>query len=74
MTHSLGLVLFGAGYLYLGIFEPHVFAASWLLQSTAVLVSAIYLIVSVKFFFFKPTVGSAIGLAGFLVATVLAYA
>jgi hypothetical protein len=74
MTHSLGLALFGGGFLYVGIFEPHVFASSWLLQSTAVLVSAIYLIVSIKFFFAKPAVGSAIGLAGFLVATALAYA
>lgn len=74
MTHSLGLALFGGGFLYVGLFEPNAFAASWLLQAVAVLVSAIYLVVSIKFFFDKPVMGSAIGLVGFLIATALAYA
>jgi hypothetical protein len=74
MTHSLGLALFGGAFLYVGIMEPQAFAASWGLQAMAVLVSAIYLVVSIKFFFVKPTVGSAIGLVGFMLATVLAYA
>lgn len=74
MTHSLGLALFGGGFLYVGLFEPNAFATSWLLQVVAVLVSAIYLVVSIKFFFAKPVMGSAIGLIGFLVATALAHA
>lgn len=74
MTHSLGLALFGGGFLYVGVMEPQAFAASWLLPATAVLVSAIYLVVSIRFFFAKPAVGSALGLVGFVLATVLAYA
>jgi hypothetical protein len=74
MTHSLGLALFGGAFLYVGVFDPYAFESSWLLQAVAVLVSAIYLAVSIKFFFSKPAVGSAIGLAGFLLATALAYA
>ncbi len=74
LTHSLGIVLFGAAYLYVGVFEPIVFAQSLLLQSCAVIVSAIYLILSIKFFFSKPVIGSAIGLTCFVLAAGIAYA
>lgn len=74
MTHSLGLGLFGGGFLYVGIMEPQAFEAAWLLQATALMVSAVYLVVSLRFFFAKPAVGSAIGFVGFLLATVLAHA
>ena len=74
LTHSLGLILFGAAFLHVGIFEPNAFASSLLVQAVAVLVSAIYLVLSLKFFFFKPVIGSTIGLVCFLVAAGLAYA
>ena len=74
LTHSLGLVLFGGGYLCVGIFEPQVFAQSCVLQSTAVLVSALYLVVSLRVFFARPALGCALGLCGFMVATALAHA
>lgn len=41
LTHSLGLFLFGAAFLYVGILVPQAWAASLLLQVVAVLVSAI---------------------------------
>ncbi len=74
LSHSLGLILFGAAFLHVGIFEPNAFASSLLVQTVAVLVSAIYLVLSVKFFFSKPVIGSTIGLVCFLVAAGLAYA
>jgi hypothetical protein len=74
LTHSLGLVLFGAAFLHVGIFEPEAFASSPLLQAVAVLVSAIYQVLSVMFFFSKPAINSAVGLACFLVAAGLGYA
>ena len=74
LSHSLGLVLFGSAFLYIGIFAPHAFVSSLPLQGVAVLVSAIYLVLSLKFFFSKPVIGSAIGLVCFLVAAALAYA
>jgi len=74
LTHSLGLVLFGGAFLHVGIFEPNAFASSLLVQAVAVLVSAIYLVLSLKFFFFTPVIGSTIGLVSFLVAAGLAYA
>jgi hypothetical protein len=74
LTHSLGLVLFGAAYAYVGVFAPGAFAASPLLQAVAVLVSATYAALSVAFFFATPALGSAAGLAGFVAAAALAHA
>lgn len=74
LSHSLGLILFGAAYLHVGVFEPIAFARSPLLQACAVVVSAIYLILSLKFWFSKPAIGSAIGLVCFALAASLAYA
>jgi hypothetical protein len=74
LTHSLGLILFGAAFLHVGVFEPIAFAQSPLLQACAVVVSALYLVLSLKFFFSKPVIGSAIGLACFAIAAGLAYA
>jgi hypothetical protein len=72
LSHSLGLVLFGAGFLYVGVFEPAAFAASPLLQGCAVVVSAIYLVLSLLFWFSKPAIGSGLGLACFVLAVLLA--
>ncbi|TDT98205.1 hypothetical protein EDD99_6423 [Streptomyces sp. 846.5] len=74
LTHSLGLVLFGAAYLYGGVFKPDAFAGSTLLQAVAVLVSAIYLVVCLVFFFPTPAIAAAVGLACFVAATGLAHA
>lgn len=74
LTHSLGLILFGAAFLHVGVFEPIAFAQSPLLQACAVGVSAIYLVLSLKFFFSKPAIGSAIGLVCFALAAGLAHA
>jgi len=71
-THSLGLMLFGGAFLYLGLFDPAAFKAHTLLQIIGITVSATYLVLSIKFFFIKPTLGSAIGLGSFIVATILA--
>lgn len=72
LTHSLGLVLFGGAFVYVGIYAPVAFASSLLLQAVAVAVSAIYLALCVAFFFATPTIGSSLGLACFVLAVVLA--
>jgi len=74
LSHSLGLVLFGGAYLYAGVFVPGAFAASPLLQGCAVGVSAIYLALSLLFWFSKPAIGTGLALACFVVAAILAYA
>lgn len=73
LSHSLGLVLFGAAFVYVGVFEPLAFVHSPLLQGCAVLVAATYLALSVAFWFSKPTLGAALGLAGFVLAAALSY-
>jgi len=72
LTHSLGLIVFAGVSLYVGLFQPGLFAASLPVQAVAVLVAAAYFLVSRKFFFSAPTIGSGIGLACFLAAAVLA--
>lgn len=73
LTHSLGIVIVGAAFLYVGLFAPQVFAGSLLLQAVAVVVAALYFLISLGFFFLTPTVGAALGLGCFLVATILAH-
>ena len=73
LTHSLGIVIFGAAFLYVGLFAPQAFAASGLMQVAAVVVAALYFLISLSFFFATPTIGASIGLACFLVAAALAY-
>lgn len=68
LTHSLGLFLFGAAFLYIGVSAPDAFRTSPGLQVTAVLVSAAYLAISTQFFFWKPTMGTAATTILFLAA------
>lgn len=74
LSHSLGLVLFGGAFLYVGICAPAAFDASALLQGCAVGVSAIYLVLALLFWFSKPAIGAGLALACFVVAAILAYA
>ncbi len=74
LTHSLGVMLFGGAFVYVGAFAPLAFAQSVLLQFLAVAVSALYLILCIRFFFWKPTLGSALGLGCFCLASALAHA
>lgn len=74
LTHSLGIIMFAAAFLYVGIFESPAYARSALLQACAIIVSATYLIVSLRFFFSRPAIGSAVALTCFILATGLAYA
>lgn len=73
LTHSLGLVLFGGAFTYVAARAPSAFAASPFVQAAAVTTAALYVAISRAFFFPRPAVGSAVGLAGFIGATVLAH-
>jgi hypothetical protein len=68
LSHSLGLVMFGGTFLAIGLFYFEVFSNNYWLQSCALLISSTYLIVSLKFWFDKPAIASAIALACFVVA------
>lgn len=74
LSHSLGLVMFGGAFLYLGIFQSFLFSQSTLLQNLSILVSAAYLVMSLKFWFSIPAIGSGIALVCFVLAAALSYA
>jgi len=72
LSHSLGLVVFGGLFLHVGLFEPLLFRDSGLIQATGFLVSASYLVLSIRFWFSKPAIGSALVLACFIAAIAIA--
>jgi len=74
LSHSLGIVMFGGAFLYLGIFHPALFARSLLLQICSIAISAAYLALSLEFWFSKPAIGSAIAMACFILATAISHA
>ncbi len=74
LTHSLGIILFGGAFLYIGIFHSLLFSQSPLLQGCSILVSAAYLVISLNFFFSTPAIGSGIAMACFVLAAALSYA
>ena len=72
-SHSLGLGVFGGAFLYVGIFYSSLFSQSVFLQSCSVLVPAIYLVLSLKFWFSKPAIYTGISLTCFVLAAALSY-
>lgn len=72
-SHSLGLVMFGGAFLFVGIFHPILFSQSPLLQGCSILVPAIYLVLSLKFWFSKPAIYTVIAMGCFVLATALSY-
>jgi hypothetical protein len=71
LSHSLGVTLFGGALLLLAWLRFPVFAASHLLQGAAVVVAATYLVLSLRFWFWGPALGSGLSLLCILAAAVL---
>ena len=74
LSHSLGLVMFGGAFLYVGIFHPLLFSQSPLLQGCSILIPAAYLVMSLKFWFSKPAIYTGISMGCFILAAALSYA
>ena len=72
LSHSLGVMLSGGGLLLLA--QPYfpAFAASHLVQGFAVGVAAVYFLLSLRFWFWGPAVGSGLALLCILAAIVSA--
>ena len=68
LSHSLGLVVFGAGLFAVAVWHFDAFASSRVLQGVTLAVSATYFTLSLKFWFWGPAVGSGVSLSCFLVA------
>jgi hypothetical protein len=64
LSHSLGLVIFGGAGITIGLLDFSIYARSILLQSCFLSIAIIYLILSIKFWFISPAIGSGIALAG----------
>lgn len=72
-SHSLGLAMFGGVFLYIGIFYPVLFSQSPLLQGCSILISAAYVVLSVKFWFSKPAIYTGVSVSCFILASLLSY-
>lgn len=68
LSHSLGAAVFGLIYLLLAVLDFEVLASLPILVYLAVLVGAAYVVLSLKYWFIVPTVGTGVGTLGFLLA------
>jgi hypothetical protein len=68
LSHSLGLVMFGGALVIIGIFYFPIFSDSYWLQSCALCIAVAYLILSLKFWFSKPAIGSGFALTCLLIS------
>jgi hypothetical protein len=68
LSHSLGLMMFGGAFLVIGLFYFPIFSNSYWVQSFAICIAIAYLIMSLKFWFSKPAIGSGFALACFAIA------
>jgi hypothetical protein len=66
LSHSLALILFGGGLIIVGCQYFPAFARSSSLQLMAIVVAAAYVVLSLRFWFWGPAVGTGIGLFCFL--------
>ncbi|MBA3784512.1 MAG: hypothetical protein H0X15_03080 [Acidobacteria bacterium] len=73
-SHSLGLFMFGGAFLYVGIFHSLLFSQTPLLQGCSISVPAAYVVISLKFWFSKTSIGSGISMGCFILAAALSYA
>ena len=74
LSHSLGLLMFGGAFLYVGIRHSSLFSQSVLLQGCAILISAAYLVMSLQFWYSRPAIAWGIAMACFVLAAALSHA
>jgi hypothetical protein len=73
LSHSLGLLVFGGVALALGWRDFGVFADSLAVQALTLLVAASYFVLSLRFWFWGPAVGSGAALLCFLLSAFLCW-
>ena len=71
LSHGLGVLFFGAAYLYLAAQHFAELRAMTPLVVAAPLMAASYLVMALKFWFRIPALGSALGLLGLLAGALL---
>ncbi|MDA1349664.1 MAG: hypothetical protein O3A47_12505 [Chloroflexi bacterium] len=70
-SHSLGAVTFGVVYLILTVSDFSVITANLLLLGLPVIVSGIYLVLAIRYWFIIPLVGIALGFGCFMMGALL---
>lgn len=73
ITHGLGLIFFGLTVLLIGIHDFGLIRAVPPLLPVIAVVSATYCVLSLRFFFWAPTVATGVATTCFLVAMVLVW-
>jgi hypothetical protein len=68
ISHGVGLLFFSLAYLYLSVAQLAILRGSIVLLSGAPVVALIYLVLSIKYWFRVPVLGSALGLLCFVAA------
>ena len=68
LSHSLGVLVFGGALLWLGSRHLDVFRESVVVQSGAVGIAAIYFLLSIRFWYWGPALGTGLALACFITA------
>ncbi|WP_125169961.1 LIC_13387 family protein [Leptospira perolatii] len=72
-SHGMGAVFFGFIYLWIGISDFGFLLANWLLLPLAIVISLSYLILSLRFWFSKPTIGISIASVMFVASYVTSW-
>lgn len=73
LSHALGLVIFGLTSFLIAVYHLDLILNLQPLLFLVITVAAIYLFLAIRFWFFGPAVGSAIGLALFVASAVVAW-
>lgn len=71
LSHSLGAVVFGLIYLLLALLEFEMLLVRPVLVYLAVLISVVYVTLSLKYWFIVPTIGTGFGALCFLLGAVM---
>lgn len=66
ISHGIGMLFFSVSYLYLSIFQHYFLESSLYFICAAPIISFTYLVLSKKYWFSIPAIGSAIGLLCFV--------
>jgi hypothetical protein len=72
VSHGIGVLFFGLVFVILAVSDPALLSKVTLLPVLALAVSTSYLVLSVKYWFHIPAIGSGIGAVCFLAALILA--
>jgi hypothetical protein len=71
LSHSMGAMMFGGALLFAAQFHLDAFLESTVLQTVAVLIPILYLVVGIRFWFWGPVLGVSVVLLCILGAVLL---